>query len=530
MPNHFYETIGIAGADVVYPSFYLSANVGSVDGGSTITATFPNGGASLLTKILFGTVEGVITPVDDNSATITTPALDAGIVDVTGSFTGYDDYVVKNGWTAKNLVNINGITPVCIYEGVDQQITLSGDYFQSSSGSVLLNATNMDIVSWANNKIVFNGTEDLDIGIYDIKVITVSGADYTLYSGFEIEASIGDVPLPPLELSVEALGLTSLKQSWEYVPDTTSFEIYRSEEISGTYIQLPTVTTNSNVDINLSSGTDYWYKVKSKNSIGTSDFSLPVKGTTLTEEQASKPFYYPKIIRRSVIALLDMFNDLKIQKYDSTGTLVKTVNVPILFAPQEKYMLLNKRDAVENPHLYKNMPIPRISLAMDGISYNANRSYSPNENIYYSDGTDLNLLSEYVKNINPAPYDFNFTLYIRTNTFNDFTQIVEQILPYFNPELYLRIKEFSFLNVERNLKVNLNGTTTDFIEPQTQEDIRYVNGTISLTVDGFMYRPISSSKLIKKITANFNIIEPEEDKLVSTYMVDSLGISGTPLE
>lgn len=369
---------------------------------------------------------------------------------------------------------------------------------------------------------------DLTAGIGNVVGTFTGYADFPITNGITAQAGASAPENPPEDLVVLSLGLTSLNQSWEYVPDTTSFEVYRSTEISGTYVLISTVTTNSNVDINLSSATDYWYKVKSKNTTGTSPFSDPVKGTTLSMEQAGRTFYYPKIIRRTVIALLDMFNDIKIQRYDKNGTLVKTINVPILFAPQEKFMLLNKRDGSTNKELFKNSPIPRIALGLDGISYNSSRAYSTNENVFYDEGLDQNLLTEYVKNVQPAPYDFNFTLYIRTNHFNDYTQIIEQILPYFNPDLYLRIKEFSFLNVERNMQVLLNGTNSEFLEPQTQEDIRLVNGSLNLTVAGWMYRPISSDKIIKKITAKYNIIEPEEDILVSKYDIDSLGISGTP--
>jgi len=96
------STIGIVGADIKYPSFYLSANVGSVDGGTTITLTFPSGGASILTGVTFGGTAGTsLTTVDDNSATVVSPAKSAGTYDVVGAFTGYDSYTVKNGWTAQ---------------------------------------------------------------------------------------------------------------------------------------------------------------------------------------------------------------------------------------------------------------------------------------------------------------------------------------------------------------------------------------------------------------------------------------------
>ena len=78
--------------------------------------------------------------------------------------------------------------------------------------------------------------------------------------------------------------------------------------------------------------------------------------------------------------------------------------------------------------------------------------------------------------------------------------IVENIIPYFNPTRTLRIKEFSFLNLERDLKVNLDGAVAvEFSDDISDEEMRFINGTISFTVDSYLYRPTDTAKLIKII-------------------------------
>jgi hypothetical protein len=94
------ETAGIPGADIIYPLIgSVSPNVGSVDGGTEITITLPNGGATGKTA---GTVKGValthFVVVSDTTITARTGAMTAGQGDV--AITGIDG-VLTGGFTAQ---------------------------------------------------------------------------------------------------------------------------------------------------------------------------------------------------------------------------------------------------------------------------------------------------------------------------------------------------------------------------------------------------------------------------------------------
>lgn len=82
-------------------------------------------------------------------------------------------------------------------------------------------------------------------------------------------------------------------------------------------------------------------------------------------------------------------------------------------------------------------------------------------------------------------------------------QIMENILPFFNPTNHLRIKEFEFLNMERDLRVQLESTNLEYPKEMGEEESRYFNATISLNVHGYMYRPIDYAKVIKYIKTNY---------------------------
>ena len=222
-------------------------------------------------------------------------------------------------------------------------------------------------------------------------------------------------------------------------------------------------------------------------------------------------YYYPRTIRAITIALLDMFNDIRVVKYDANGIPISEKNVPITFGPVEKY----HQDRIENHYFdSKNvehnqryyLQIPRIALTPNGVAYDPERATGVNEWRYWFQETleiSESQLDEIFSDYQPTPYTFSFTLYIKNDSMDYMSQILENILPYFNPTLMLRVKEFSFLNVERDIPVTLDGVGYDFIEDETAPDTRYVNASLNLTVKGYMYRPFITSKIIKSINSKY---------------------------
>jgi len=214
-------------------------------------------------------------------------------------------------------------------------------------------------------------------------------------------------------------------------------------------------------------------------------------------------YYYPRTIRNITLALTDLFNDLVVQRLDDSGILSKEIRVPIKFGPVNKFSQLIKEAESGNKYYIK---LPGLSVTLDGVNYASERATGVNEERYFYDvDVGLDNLTEFISDVQPTPYDFSYSLHILTESMDDFSQIVENILPYFNPSLDLRVKEFSFLNVERDLKVTQTGISTEFLDPQGENEKRYVNGSIQFTVKGFMYRPVSSAKVIKEIQSKYYV-------------------------
>ncbi|GAF80890.1 unnamed protein product [marine sediment metagenome] len=228
-------------------------------------------------------------------------------------------------------------------------------------------------------------------------------------------------------------------------------------------------------------------------------------------------YYYPRTLKGISVAILNMFNDMKVVKYDKDGNSIVERKIPITWGPVEKYNLDRKEDHYVDAdgvqHNFKYYPqLPRMALVLNGIVHSPDRATGVNQwRNWFKESLELsgtNVETEtIITDYQPAPYDYNFTLYIKTDSTDYLAQILENILPYFNPSLQLRVKEFSFLNIERDLQVTMDGVNPEFVDDMGESDTKFVNASINLTVKGWAYRKFLYSKIIKHINTKYWIYD-----------------------
>ena len=103
---------------------------------------------------------------------------------------------------------------------------------------------------------------------YKIRSYTMSGTTkvYGSYSGI---ASVKPIPATPSGITITKTSSTSIKTSWSSVNGATGYEVYRSDSLTGTYVN---ITTSSNLyydNTSLAAGKTYYYKVRSYKLVGT---------------------------------------------------------------------------------------------------------------------------------------------------------------------------------------------------------------------------------------------------------------------
>jgi len=158
-------------------------------------------------------------------------------------------------------------------------------------------------------------------------------------------------------------------------------------------------------------------------------------------------FAHRNIIRKSVISFMTLFDKLWIEKYRSDGS-TKLFRVPIQFANREKWMqqiqskvhFAGNHDGFHNNARFEvDMIFPRISTNITSLSYDTMRKVGKTNKIYACEDCTLNDL-KIDSSFAPAPWNLEFELAVISKNMDDGLQIIEQIVPFFQPSLSVNIK------------------------------------------------------------------------------------------
>ena len=144
--------------------------------------------------------------------------------------------------------------------------------------------------------------------------------------------------------------------------------------------------------------------------------------------------FYHKSIRNTVIAFGTIFNNINIRRLDSSGNPLQKIRVPLSYAPKEKFIArLDQNANLTGDDSSVAITLPRMSFDVTGYAYDASRKLNKNQRhsvAKNASGDEKKVYTQY----SPVPYDVSFELNVFTATSDDGLQVIEQILPYFQPD------------------------------------------------------------------------------------------------
>ena len=204
--------------------------------------------------------------------------------------------------------------------------------------------------------------------------------------------------------------------------------------------------------------------------------------------------FYHETIRKVIIAFGTLFNDIQLVRKDNNGTITQTMKVPLAYGPREKFLVRLREDA----DLTKQVAItlPRIGFEIQNLSYDSVRKLSRVQKFKKVKGsTEKQLDTQYM----PVPYNLDIELYVMAKQSDDALQVVEQILPYFQPDYTLTINDMSDMGIKKDVPIILNGISYEDSYDGDFETRRALIYTLSFTTKFYLYGPVTSSKVIKTV-------------------------------
>ncbi len=213
-------------------------------------------------------------------------------------------------------------------------------------------------------------------------------------------------------------------------------------------------------------------------------------------------YFYHEILRKTIIGFGTLFNDINIRHDDRSGDTLSETKVPLIYGPKQKFLArLGQQEELTKATA---ITLPRMSFEMSGMSYDPTRKASVTRTFKAVDSTDPS--NKKAKKVYlPVPYNIGFELNVMTKLNDDALQIVEQILPFFQPAFNITIDLVGSIGEKRDVPIVLeNISFSDEYEGDfsTRRVLMY---TFNFNAKTYLFGPVADSTegLIKKVQVDY---------------------------
>ena len=245
--------------------------------------------------------------------------------------------------------------------------------------------------------------------------------------------------------------------------------------------------------------------------------------------QLYKNHFYHNLIRKYVTVMGALVDGIDLVRYNPDGSENSRVRIPVTYAPKEKWV----RRTTEDPSLDRQpaVTLPRISYEMTGMMYDPDRKVSGRRAFIF---TKQETGNKVFKVYTPVPYLITFNVYCWTKTQDETFQVIEQIAPFFQPDMVVEMRAINSPDVKFDVPIALDAfQTTDNYDGDLTER-REIITTFEFIMRGYLFGPIRASGVIKHVDLTmYEYGELDKAPNLRSYLVDmdiEPFIDGVPLE
>ena len=208
-------------------------------------------------------------------------------------------------------------------------------------------------------------------------------------------------------------------------------------------------------------------------------------------------YFYHEILRKTVIGFGTLFNNIHIRHKTDGGGNFSVMKVPLAYGPMQKFLARIQ----QQPDLDRETAIslPRISFEMGGIQYDPSRKTGLAQTFLTKSGTNAK------KVYMPVPYNIGFELSIMSKLSDDALQIVEQIIPYFQPSFNITVNLVESIGEKKDIPIVLESVNYSDSYEGGFDSRRILIYTLAFTAKTYLFGPVADSPegLIKKVDVDY---------------------------
>ena len=230
--------------------------------------------------------------------------------------------------------------------------------------------------------------------------------------------------------------------------------------------------------------------------------------------------FYHETIRKMVVTFGTIFNNVNIVRKDNNDNIVQKMKVPLAYGPKQKFLVRLDQDA--NLDSKVAITLPRLGFEIQNLTYDATRKLNRVQKFKKVKSSNSSQLDSQFM---PVPYNLDFELYAMAKQSDDALQIVEQILPYFQPDYTVTINDMADMGIKRDVPIVLNSISYEDSYRGDFAERRAIIYTLTFTAKFYLYGPVTSDKVIKTVQVDQYADLPER----SPTREQRYSVSPTPI-
>jgi hypothetical protein len=225
--------------------------------------------------------------------------------------------------------------------------------------------------------------------------------------------------------------------------------------------------------------------------------------------------FYHETIRKIIVSFGTIFNNIQIIRKNSSGNITQSMKVPLAYGPKQKFLTRIREDASISKTTA--ITLPRIAFEIQTLSYDTTRKLNRVTKIRKTSAKGSSKLeTQYM----PVPYNVDLQLFVMAKSGDDALQIIEQILPFFQPEYTITVNDNLDMKQKRDVPIVLTGIDYEDNYEGDFTTRRAIIYTLSFTAKFYLYGPVTSQSVIKSVQVDqFTDLPDKSPKREQRYSV-----------
>ena len=210
-------------------------------------------------------------------------------------------------------------------------------------------------------------------------------------------------------------------------------------------------------------------------------------------------YHYNQVVKKCVAVFGTMFNNVTIGRVAENGVVSNVSRCPIAYGPRQKFLdrITQQADLTEDKVAIK---VPRMSFEITSIQYDAEAKLNRLNRVTSQIEGDPNRRNTQWKAV---PYLLGMQLNIYGRNQDDVLQILEQILPEFQPEYTVTVKDLEAPGINGHIPIALNSVTLTDDYDGTYDRRRVIVYTLDFTMRIRFSAPPSIQGVIRFTESRF---------------------------